>query len=1352
MLHSTLEKCQEVGNLNLTETSESSKSDLDQFRRYLDFRFNPDLRSCKLCSETTRESIKVKRTNFGFRRRKKSKHVEIRDTAAPVLKICPEEVVFHNCKSGETSSKTIKIINVHSELDGVSIIKLPKASQVTIEFGGGKLAPGMSLNARVFYTQEGVSMVDDEAIFKSTKGDVVKVKIRSTRDPPKLYGYIYKTIEEGTFFAKVDQSSQNLSINCGSCFVTKCVPLTLILKNVGYGSRFLMVSKENWLDKYFSMDSNELQTSSFLIRPAYFELGSKEILEICIIFHPQSCGTHIESLYLISDSNYCQPLEIFGNAVYFTRGIISVFVNPSEQDIAKSGNHCIFLGRTSVDVVRSVTLEIFNNSPMFLKFFIGWGNKCDHRNNAEWIKMGIEGNKLVPFGCKEILLYVYTDKLKPGYNCVHLALFISDVPVISLNENEYFLVSTKEESLENAIENRSNVDVQCIEVEIACCMDTQSPSRQPELKTVEHNKLQPPIPTIVFSKSFLEFGTVPEGIDYQGKLFLRNLSSNEVRWSLVELSYYVDRSPYMEIERYSNLSSDEGYLKPGGKHCLIYRVVNKSATQHLSILILYSEKDGELKAEDACLVTYEIVKQNVVIKTNDSDDPVITPGHILYTDVPVIISIELKNLSTITGCFYFLKHVGKDANKISIKYKPLFGRLGPSGSKRVDLKVTCHDLGIFEEIYIRCFVGCGQEILLTKLICLVDCIHVNFHLPTDTAGYKKIPWPPKVVYEGAWNDCRCKEDIYCEETPINIQELLNEDGNVRIHSQSADKIDTHLKDLKFECLKENVVRIYDVPIKKPHKMTFCIENITPKVAGYTIKSTNFSAKEKIAFDMANKIFQKLEDILEPMLSEYGILIYVETDGGSLGAFEFIPINVLIYSNTFGTYVEDIVVDIDNVIYFEFSVIVEVVGCPLYLPMFQTYTTYYPTLRLGSLLYNAEDVKRKIDILNISSIPLRVIWHTFLYNSENDEAPSKPFNVVCNWLGDKDSILLDFTERYFGTDCSQFIQVIPSESYFSNCSNKLNVTVLFKPSKLEWFNYKKMLTCFLLGRILLDGDSRQKLNYYYRKPEPIIIAVTVKLEIPYLDVEIKEEDKQLHIFANDILLHNKLKHDIQCRIRNDNNCGVEVHLKTDEPYYLAYGNTRLKLAPSGWEIISMFVAVSHDQLLKWAIELYRPARSNENDENLQVEKFDRGDKILTMRSYLNIYYNQRLKDEFPLFLHLHYPNIAVKPDRIKFGYILTGSTVQGLLSIFNLTGSEVTFHMFKSCPGSAIAVIPDSGRIDRSTGSNHSFINITVCFTPSESRAYRETIRVITNIPECYMDVAVEGCGSCDEKFVTYCIK
>lgn len=111
-------------------------------------------------------------------------------------------------------------------------------------------------------------------------------------------------------------------------------------------------------------------------------------------------------------------------------------------------------------------------------------------------------------------------------------------------------------------------------------------------------------------------------------------------------------------------------------------------------------------------------------------------------------------LKIILGLFYFLKPYGESTGSVNVEISPKNSILKPHEQKQVDVKITGNDVGIFENIYIPCFINKNQYIIV-RVLCAVDTVHLAMYLPGKNNYYQKIMWPPKILFEYDDNPMIC---------------------------------------------------------------------------------------------------------------------------------------------------------------------------------------------------------------------------------------------------------------------------------------------------------------------------------------------------------------------------------------------------------------------------------------------------------------------------------------------------------------------------------------------------------------------------------------------------------------------
>lgn len=81
-----------------------------------------------------------------------------------------------------------------------------------------------------------------------------------------------------------------------------------------------------------------------------------------------------------------------------------------------------------------------------------------------------------------------------------------------------------------------------------------------------------------------------------------------------------------------------------------------------------------------------------------------------------------------------------------------------------------------------------------------------------------------------------------------------------------------------------------------------------------------------------------------MIGDNEIVVKVEQARQDIRGHEIVEIDVWVYANTWGYYLEEIVIDISHLIPFCASILIEVIGSPVEFPIAQNSICKEPTLR------------------------------------------------------------------------------------------------------------------------------------------------------------------------------------------------------------------------------------------------------------------------------------------------------------------------------------------------------------------------------------------------------------------------
>lgn len=155
----------------------------------------------------------------------------------------------------------------------------------------------------------------------------------------------------------------------------------------------------------------------------------------------------------------------------------------------------------------------------------------------------------------------------------------------------------------------------------------------------------------------------------------------------------------------------------------------------------------KVPTDSVILVTYEVCQPKIFIHSPMSTTPILCPTDLLYVGVRYQSSLCIHNTGNIPGCFLWGLPVGKEAHCVNVHYYPNAGVVKPKDVYKVNVTITPLRTGIFEEIFLSCFVGKMDEPVTVRLMCAVDNVHVNIYLPNDDGSFQKVAWPPKATQD-----------------------------------------------------------------------------------------------------------------------------------------------------------------------------------------------------------------------------------------------------------------------------------------------------------------------------------------------------------------------------------------------------------------------------------------------------------------------------------------------------------------------------------------------------------------------------------------------------------------------------
>ncbi|CAH1969264.1 unnamed protein product [Acanthoscelides obtectus] len=973
----------------------------DALQIHLNFFYN-DKMVCENClNETHTKSIKEKKHH---KMRKAMKNTEMTTTSYDTsilygtqilkqqdlkptknIKVVPSSIVYSNFEVGKKYKRIVRIINATHTLQSIMISQYPKFKYFHVELDlTAKLAAGMSVTATITFSPTVYRNVLDKVIFRNSKGEEVALPITTFREDPQLRIFVLKNDQFVDFpsslvFSEKRRAALNYTIDCGSCLISEFVLVSLIVQNNGSDAKFFILTEDEWLfqDVEYLTEELELNIGPFWIFPTYFEMRKGDSAEIHLLYQPISPGLHIERLCMICDNNSVQEIEIIGDSLEFSQNIIRVEVD-SDSHICQKKHYCLSLGHIEKKARKTLQITIQNESNVVLELGYLFFNKPQdrvHDINKNWIVMEEKDDDwhLLPYATTDLDFDIVMDAQEVGYYSIFFDLFVRNVPLSSLVEDVEMIIYRTAGPVRTF---NQCADVLVAEMEIACYVDTTEEKIEPSCACdpCEH----PWQPNLTIVPRYLNFGILPVGLNVEKEFYVQNLTDETMDWKVFEVRYNIDRVPYSEILHQGNCDFNCGQFTNMWEHAkIMYKIIDKPPGNWVSILVLATcENDRIHTVEGICIVTYEVIEYDIVVKTGSSANPIICPMKLMYVDIPTQIKFTVENRSPITACFCLNKPYGTDIDKISLKLSPHSAIMKPNEIVEITAIIQSSEVGIFENTFIPCFFSLAQSPIVIRVLCAVDTLHVFFYLPEgSSSSFKKVIWPPKIVYEYGWSlGCPCEAENcldcaseylsssstltdvrqYQQSFPSNyMKEHLEYDGcNISTESSVSEisaggSLVAILKEQFGEdfLLQSNKVEV-KVTASKPTSVVIYIENITPIATKFAIEAQNFPAKKNYNPSWTTLKFQKAKYIWNSLIdTDHGILVQPDIEHSDLKGFGWIKLNLWIYANTWGIYLEEIIVDIEDTPSFSFALLIDVTGIPIEFPMAKNAITKYPTVRL-----------------------------------------------------------------------------------------------------------------------------------------------------------------------------------------------------------------------------------------------------------------------------------------------------------------------------------------------------------------------------------------------------------------------
>nr|XP_012138115.1 PREDICTED: uncharacterized protein LOC100879367 isoform X4 [Megachile rotundata] len=1003
-----------------------------------------------------------------------------------IIKLQPKQTIliadtnyvqFRNFNLNRLYKQTVTLQNVSTLPARFQIEPRPYRSnfRVIIKRSEGTrniVPPGMQFQLIILFRCNEVDEPEELLVLKVENGKPLVIKLHGYKEPPILLGTCLpsrKSLEilqsnvkwvvepwqpesSSSSEESTDASEESVTysieswetihnkfvsttFDCRIGFVGETVYVPIRFKNVGGGGRFFIMSEISWTSMYIQdvTDKNVLKLSRFTVYPAYFKIKSKERMILHTTFSPDSYGVHVDKVYVLCNNCTILATEIIGDGVIFEQNLIQIdkklTKDRSKKDLDKRANYCINLSTSAPNIFGQCTITVTNTSE--IRMYFRWEkrdiesdeNEIDEYNYFPLKSLFIQPEQgiFAPTSIHHFTVIAEYSNLQPNIYFAVLQLYVEDIPEMAVSNN---LLSHVQECTNRQRSCGNSVDVWIDDVEV----------------WLEY-KLEDQI------KSDQAFDEIAERIT--GKA-----------------SYYKD---FIE-DQYegTEYGHDDEY---------------KSTSQ---LLI------------DELFAHYDILNLKQFVphwRERTITMGIIRPTRTLYIGIEETCVLTIKNLSDKALIYSWGEVNGEDAEKVKVCACPEKGEVSGRTSEKIKITLTPIKEGIVQSLYMPCFIGGSQKIIILGVECYIEPLYVTFYFPlTDKEPVKlknnfiQVEWRMnslQLAFDLAGTSTRGIKllDKYRarEEEELmtanldqgdvlkdasagpSISEVAAEDsgeeftlstrtseiiqmsnlvtGNGRSSDVSSGDIVPFFQTTLPSGQQPVVLEFLNLPLRTVEKKTFIIKNETSIPTNFQIDLKNFyptmcsceglSLEDRIK-SIYKRVHCKQKSLLEDTMSRVkqpksGVVIYVDPVNSYVGSFEAVPVNIYVYGDTWGIYVDKLEINIRGLPLYTLEICVQVVGLPIWLSISDKGQSKIPVIKYGTTMTGVRLQERKIIVWNNSIIPIAINWHSFIIKPQIEKMP---FNVVfdiCTSFTDK--VASDMRASKLGS-----VNEIPVQ--YENCCSKL----------------------------------------------------------------------------------------------------------------------------------------------------------------------------------------------------------------------------------------------------------------------------------------------------------------------------
>ncbi|XP_044733710.1 uncharacterized protein LOC123296314 [Chrysoperla carnea] len=599
------------------------------------------------------------------------------------------------------------------------------------------------------------------------------------------------------------------------------------------------------------------------------------------------------------------------------------------------------------------------------------------------------------------------------------------------------------------------------------------------------------------------------------------------------------------------------------------------------------------------------------------------------------------------------------------------------------------------------------------------------------------------------------------------------------------------------CTCEMELRIKNINLRRAHKRTVLIKNQTPILGTYRVSAKNFAfADIKIPVDFIDRIETELSNkkgIFK--ISSYdntylldrwthhlnktcvGFILHIEPKCGRIQPNDYITFDIWIYGDTWGTYQDEIIIEIERQSPFKINLIVDIIGQPIIFPMLcdnavkNKKVKNVPIVRFGSMAYESESITRRVKVKNISAIDITLVWHVYLHKHNGhrkDEHVSRhqrppPLNLALD-LFDAPSLNYDhdnFTRvqllltKFWGDEDSYIFRIHPKEMKIKpQTTDVLEIT--FNPQEFHPIWGELKIEAYVIGHVKISEKNRKSHGVYHRKHlhnmNPTKIKLEATLLLPLTNLQLIQGDIKFKVFAATVMSQFKrMSIHRTFLMQNNNNVPINARLHIHPPFKIIEVKTKghvEKTTKNKIMNVNIDPGLCAEILLKCSFSKKFIQEVSENVD-INVDKssnYSISNKTVIIPHELIIEQPNLITQRVPLEIIVIYPNISISTTDLDFGPVSVGYKKTLTISVTNRTCSDIEFSISKTTENSIFTVEPLEGIMPKVVAGRCYRFDIDVTFVPLEIEWYLDTIVICVGKTNFIQDITLSGNGTVNLRY------